>query len=216
MSRIYTITKPALKNQYTITGPGRDSLKNEQVFARLRPAIGKSPFIVIHDGPDAEHPIVAVSHLPPFPKHFKIGLGGGGDDDEDRTAATNKKAQDMHWEELHMEHSSGKKHTWAMDIASEEGGQHRGRIALVWTRTRSVVVDGMTRPPLSTRNWKLTETSLAGGEADAKADSGVILAIFTTTTQMGKCGNLQINVDHGREFDLMVWVTCLSLYSSGR
>lgn len=105
-----------------------------------------------------------------------------------------------------------------MDIASEdEGGQQRRRrIALVWTRTRSVVVDGVTRPPLSTRNWKLTETSLAGGEADAKVDSGVVLAVFTTTTQMGKCGNLQINVDYGRGFDLMVWVTCLSLYSSGR
>ena len=131
------------------------------------------------------------------------------------------KSQTWSGKELHMAHSSGKKHTWAMDVAGDGsgggggGGDRRRRLSLVWTRTRSVTVDGMTRPPLSTRNWKLTEISAAGDHVGREGDQP-ILAVFTTTTQMGKCGNLQVNVDYGREFDLMLFVTCLSLYSSGR
>ncbi len=213
MARIYAIHKPALKNQYTIHGPSRDTNKMEETkFAKLRPALNKSPFIVIYDGPDANCPVAAVSHLPPFARHFAIGLG-------DSTAA-DKQVTDMVWEELHMAHSSGKKHTWAMDVAGDGsggggGGDRRRRLSLVWTRTRSVTVNGMTRPPLSTRNWKLTEISAAGDHVGREGNQP-ILAVFTTTTQMGKCGNLQVNVDYGREFDLMLFVTCLSLYSSGR
>lgn len=217
MARIHAIHKPALKNQYTIHGPSRDTNKTEEtMFAKLRPALNKSPFVIIYDGPDANCPVAAVSHLPPFARHFAIGLG-------DSTAA-DRQVADMVWEELHMAHSSGKKHTWSMDVAGDGGGggggggggsvgvdRCRRRLSLVWTRTRSVTVDGMTRPPLSTRNWKLTETAPPGEEGKQP-----ILAVFTASTQMGKCGNLQVNVHHGREFDLMLFVTCLSLYSSGR
>ncbi len=219
MARIYAIHKPALKNQYTITGPSRAATKAEEsIFAKLRPALNKKPFLIIYDGPDANCPVAAVSHLPPFARHFAIGLGD--------PATAEKQVTDMVWEELHMAHSSGKKHTWAMDVASEEGGGggRQRRINLVWTRTRSVTVDGMARPPLSTRNWKLTEVPAAGDPAsggghngdDGDGDEPNILAVFTSTTQMGKCGNLQVNVDHGRQFDLMLFATCLSLYSSGR
>ncbi|OAQ96480.1 hypothetical protein LLEC1_04730 [Akanthomyces lecanii] len=212
MARIYTIHKPALKNQYTIHGPSRDGDKpTEIIFVKLRPALNKNPFIVVYNGPDTNCPVAAVSHLPPFARHFAIGLG-------DSTAA-DKQGADMVWEELHMAHASGKKHTWSMEVAGGgtggDGGDRRRRLSLVWTRTRSVTVDGMTRPPLSTRNWKLTEIPAAGDHAEREGDEP-ILAVFTTTTQMGKCGNLQVNVDHGREFDLMLFVTCLSLYSSGR
>lgn len=216
MARIYAIHKPALKNQYTIHGPSRDTKKtDETIFAKLRPALNKSPFIIIYDGPDASCPVAAVSHLPPFARHFAIGLGD--------STAPDKQVADMVWEELHMAHSSGKKHTWSMDVAGDgDGGggsvgvdRRRRRLSLVWTRTRSVTVDGMTRPPLSTRNWKLTEPVPAGDHV-AREEKQPILAIFTTSTQMGKCGNLQVNVDYGREFDLMLFVTCLSLYFSGR
>ncbi|KAM3531508.1 hypothetical protein NHJ13051_000800 [Beauveria bassiana] len=207
MGRTFAIHKPAFKNSYTITGPSRDAATTEDVlFVKLRPALNKSPFLLIHDGPDANFPVVAVSYLPPFAKHFAIGRG--------LPAAADKPVPDMVWEELCMAHSSGKKHTWTMNAAGEGGGDGP-RTILVWTRTRSVTVDGMVRPPLSTRNWKLTEAPSKGGRTGDEA-KGSILAVFTSTAQMGKCGNLQINVDHGREFDLTILTTCLSLYSSGR
>ncbi|XWW97692.1 hypothetical protein V2A60_005678 [Cordyceps javanica] len=215
--RVFAIHKPALKNQYTITGPSRDAaIAAECIFAKLRPALNKRPFLVLHDGPDANCPVAAVSHLPPFAKHFAIGLG-----DSAPPVVADEQLPDMVWEELHMAHSSGKKHTWAMDVAGGGGGGggdcHRRRMNLVWTRTRSVTVDGMARPPLSTRNWKLTELTPAEGSSRAgTAGAESVLAVFTSTTQTGKCGNLQINVDHGREFDMMLFATCLSLYSSGR
>lgn len=219
MARIFAIHKPALKNQYTITGPGRenttDAAHEDHIFAKIRPALNKSPFLVIYDGPDAKSPVAAVSHLPAFARHFAIGLG-------DPAAADKQVADDVIWEELHMAHSSGKKHTWGMDVVVGDsegmggGEQRRRRLRLVWTRTRSVTVDGMARPPLSTRNWKLTESSEPGERNGSTAVDEGILAVFTSTTQMGKCGNLQVNVDYGREFDLMLFVTCLSLYSSGR
>lgn len=233
MSRIFAIHKPTFKNQYTITGPSRDAIpqgqdtmgagedeqQEQHLFVRLRPAINKSPFIVVHDGPDATSRIAAVSHLPPFTKHFQIGLG----DPAAATGVSKKQVTDMRWEELRMAHSSGKKHTWAVDVGGEGGGEDGGprrRLALTWTRTRSTTVDGMTRPPLSTRNWKLTEepSSTENSSAMLAGDGAVpaVVAVFTSSTQRGLCGHLQVKVDYGREFDLMVFVTCLSLYSSGR
>ncbi|OAA74196.1 hypothetical protein ISF_01097 [Cordyceps fumosorosea ARSEF 2679] len=208
MARTFAIHKPALKNQYTIIGPSRDtSTAEECIFVKLRPALNKRPFLVIHDGPDASCPVAAVSHLPAFARHYAIGLGDP------------KLTEDMIWEELRIAHSSGKKHTWAMDVDNDEHRGQQRRLHLVWTRTRSVTVDGMARPPLSTRNWKLTEELPAEGRPgrqDGKAATAEsILAVFTSTTQLGKCGSMQVNVDYGREFDMMLFTTCLSIYSSG-
>lgn len=210
MSRIYAIHKPALKQHCTITGPSRDGQAQEHLFTELHRSLTKTPLVAVHDGPDGQAPVVAVSHLPPFAKHFQIGVG-------DPTAAQ-KQVTDMQWEEMRMAHPSGKKYTWAANVAGDEDGDGAGqprRMALAWTRTRHATVDGMKRPPLSTRNYKLTETADGDGEEDVDGRAR-ILAVFTSSMQRGCCGHLQINVDRGREFDLMVWVTCLSLYALGR
>ncbi|KAJ6785198.1 hypothetical protein PWT90_01609 [Aphanocladium album] len=213
MARTFAMSKPALKNHYTITGPSRDDpSKEESIFSKTSGLVTK-PYVIMYDGPDSKCPVAAVSHLPAFARHFTVGLGD--------PAVAEKQLKPMAWEELHMAGASGKKHTWAMDVEDGAASGRRRRIRLVWTRTRSVTVEGMTRSPLSTRNWKLTELPASGGEQDCGGDGGKegeepILAVFTSGSRIGQCGKMQVNVDYGRDFDIMLFVTCLSLYASGR
>ncbi|EGX94281.1 hypothetical protein CCM_02552 [Cordyceps militaris CM01] len=209
---IFAIHKPAFRSQYTITGPSRDTTAtSEQIVAKLHTVLRNRPFLVVHDGPDTKCPVAAVSRLPSFSTYFEICLGDSA-------------AKDVVWEKLHTTHPWGRKHTWGTMVPGENRGSPR-RLHLVWTRTRKVIVDGMARRPLSTRNWKLTEVPPSEDEDGRRIGSGTswttlvgtepILAVFTSSTELGKCGNLQVNVDHGRAFDLMLLTTCLSLYSAG-
>lgn len=49
---------------------------------------------------------------------------------------------------------------------------------------------------------------------DAQTDQ--LLAVFTSSWSMRKCGMLQINVQYGKDFETMAFITCLSLYERAR
>ena len=178
---------------------------------------GHTPLLTMHDGSDEDAQVIAVSHLPHFSKNFKIGLGDAkGPPDA------------MHWEDL-MTEKSGIKHRWAMALgdgsadvefgAGEEAGEDGKtgrRRTLLWTRTKHVMVDGMHKPTFSAQNYKLTEDHGQDSESTSDGKDKEIVAVFTSTTARGEIGKIQINVNHGRDFDIMVWMTCLTIYWAGR
>ncbi|KAJ6443481.1 pre-mRNA splicing factor [Purpureocillium lavendulum] len=202
------------------------------------------PFVALHAGPDASpsSPVIGVSHYPAFSKHFKLGLAP--ESHKSLAAAEGLESaagRDMLWEELRMETSNGSRHAWSMLMPVEgdltaggvdsgpagHGAHERKRRTFVWKRTHSVAVDGMHIAPLSTRNWKLVEQPADGSGrgthrpqspevGEAGEDKATPLAVFTTSTQRGRCGVLQINVDYGSGFDTMLLLALLTLYCSGR
>ncbi|KAJ6442278.1 putative amidohydrolase protein [Purpureocillium lavendulum] len=146
------------------------------------------PDLTLHDGPDNKAPIVAVCHMPALSNSFKIGLG-----DPVRLDA-------MVWEDLAKERLTQAGWRWATELLDKGT-----RTDLVWKRTKSAAVEGMTVPSMSSRNFKLQEAQ--------KTD---VLAVFTSERTYRTCGVLQVNVEGGREFELMVLATCLTLYEEAR
>lgn len=168
----------------------------------------------MHDGPDENAAVIAVSHLPHFSKNFKIGLGDSkGPPDA------------MRWEDM-LFSNSGVKHRWTFDVAPKnDDASEVSEIAkpvtkrLCWTRTKHVTVDGMHKPTFSAQNYKLVEEHGDEGEPGEVAeerDEKNIVAIFTSTSARGEIGKIQLNVDYGRDFDIMVWMTCLTIFWAGR
>ncbi|KAK5996959.1 hypothetical protein PT974_02307 [Cladobotryum mycophilum] len=144
------------------------------------------PDITIHAGPDSSYPVLAISHFPHFSGDFKIGLSDPA------------RPQTLQWEDLTKESFTHGEYRFAMNFSN-------GRNTFVWKRTHSVGVDGSSPLPLSTRNFKLV-----GGS------SNNVLAVFTNSMSLTKCGTLQINVDYGPEFGAMVLITCISIYEKAR
>ncbi|PHH90059.1 hypothetical protein CDD83_4631 [Cordyceps sp. RAO-2017] len=220
--RLFTIDKPLLKNRFLVRPSGSAGAHDEQtLLVRLRPTSNKSPLLAMHDGSDAQRPLLAVTYLPLFSAHFKIGLvddGGGGGGAGERDGKAGFDIDTMRWEDLAVANASGSKHRWSMDLRRASGydcgpavcrsvpRRPPGRTGFVWKRTRSVAVDGMNISALSQRNWKLVRDN--GEQA--------VLAVFTSNPAAGRCGRMQINVDYGRDFDTMVLMTWLALYWSGR
>ncbi|UNI15558.1 hypothetical protein JDV02_002083 [Purpureocillium takamizusanense] len=243
MARTYNIDKSLFKHHFRIAPTAQppappSSPLDSGLYAPIA-VIANSrtiPFIALHAGPDASPstPVIAMSHLPAFSTHFKLGLvpqpvtSAGG--------AKSDSSADTVWEELHMDTSNGSRHSWSMVLLPDDGegggGQGDGRRALhrrtfVWKRTHAVAVDGMQIAPLSTRNWKLVEKLDADdalGGADRRDSAGEahedktnpVLAVFTTSTKRGRCGVLQINVNYGGQFDTILLLALLTLYCSGR
>lgn len=144
------------------------------------------PDLILHNGPSASAPVIAEAHIERFSGHFKIGVG-----DPARPDA-------VQWEELHREKVDASEYRFSTDLGSDE------RRNFVWKRTRSVGVDGRQPSALSSRNWKLLN------------EAGELLAVFSSTHAISKCGTLQINVDYGRDFEALVLISCLSLYERSR
>ncbi|GJN72232.1 hypothetical protein PLICBS_006304 [Purpureocillium lilacinum] len=145
------------------------------------------PDLTMHDGPDNKSPIVAVCHMPALSNSFKMGLG-----DLSRLDA-------MVWEELAKERLTKAGWRWATDLPDGT------RANLIWKRTKCAAVDGMTVPSMSSRNFKLQDVQ-----------TSEVLAVFTSQRTYRTCGVLQVNVDHGHTFELMVLATCLTLYEESR
>jgi hypothetical protein len=210
MSRIFVIKGSIFKYHFDVVAVDDDA--SHSVHIRRRAVTGNTPLLTMHDGSDETAPVMAVSHLPHFSKNFKIGLGDPGGPSEA-----------MRWEDM-LTAKSGVKHKWAVDLVAPQetpgdlGGKEERR-AFLWTRTKHVTVDGMHKPTFKAQNYKLTEED---GVAEAEAgcvegkDGKQIVAVFTSSMARGEIGKIQLNVDYGRDFDVMVWMTCFTIYWAGR
>jgi hypothetical protein len=152
------------------------------------------PDLTFHEGSDAKGPIVAVSHMPKLSFNCKVGVGDPSSPDS------------VEWEDLTRESVKASEFRWAISLPeSTSRGTPSGRRSFVWKRTHKVGVDGGSVSSVTMRNYKLLD-----------AETEELAAVFTSDRGFSTCGVLQINVDHGRAFDLMVMVTCLSLYEKAR
>jgi hypothetical protein len=150
-----------------------------------------TPDLTLHRGANKNGPTIAVSHMPYMSNSFKIGFGEPS------------QPSLMQWEEMEKNGFSNKGHKWAIDVSS--GEDQARRLNLNWKTTKSVGVDGMKVPWSSSRNYKLIAE-----------ETQEILAIFTSDRSYKKCGVLQINVDHGEPFEIMVIMTCITVYEQAR
>ncbi|KAK5999054.1 hypothetical protein PT974_01441 [Cladobotryum mycophilum] len=90
------------------------------------------------------------------------------------------------------------------DMIKTKFNNSEHRFSFVWKRTRHVCVAGKTVRKASPRNWKLLD------------EDNTILAIFNDDRKIGICGVLQIEQDHGQDFDVMVMITLMALYERSR
>ncbi|KAK4073056.1 hypothetical protein Purlil1_13169 [Purpureocillium lilacinum] len=149
----------------------------------------RNPDLTLHEGPDNKAPVVAVCHMPALSNSFKIGVG---DPSSSRLDA-------MLWENLAKESLTKSGWRWSADMPDGT------RAGLVWKRTKSSTVEGMAMPSISSRNFKLQDVA-----------TGEILAVFTSKRTYKTCGILQVNVERGHDFELMVLATFLTLYEEAR
>lgn len=120
----------------------------------------------------------------------------------------------MTWEDMKHANKLRTNFAWSMelplrrdsDVSADTMGetQYKRRTSFMWKRTRSVAVDDGTIHALSTRNWKLLD------------EDENLLAVFTSNISRGQAGVLQVNVDFGKEFDVMVLMTLLAVYERAR
>ncbi|KAJ6443409.1 E3 ubiquitin-protein ligase [Purpureocillium lavendulum] len=207
MVRRFTIDRPRslLENYYGVSPEGTEG---QRLHVRRRAASRTKPDLVLHDGPNDQCPVRAVSHILAMSPKFKLGLGDPADENS------------VVWEDMTRPLGLANNFSWSMVLPSDGHGYDRR--SFVWKRTRHVTADGMAKSALSSRNWKLLDAGAgAGADADADADAdthggGTVLAVFTAVVERGKCGTLQVNVEYGAAFDTMVFITCLSLYERAR
>ncbi|OJJ96156.1 hypothetical protein ASPACDRAFT_54566 [Aspergillus aculeatus ATCC 16872] len=151
----------------------------------------KKPDLTFHAGMDDSGPTVAVAKFQHFSRGIHIGLGNP------------QAPSEMVWEELTGQSKSHSKYRWEMEVPTSSGPR---RQSFLWKRTHHVGLEGHTWTRLSNRNYKLVEEQ-----------SGNILAMFMSNVASYKeSGMLQLYVDHGQQFDLMVLATVLSLYEKAR
>ncbi|RAK77118.1 Zn(II)2Cys6 transcription factor [Aspergillus fijiensis CBS 313.89] len=182
ITRRYKISNTAWRHHYNV------KLADDQQIYRVRVSEfrPKKPDLTFHAGMDDSGPIVAVAKFQHFSRGIHIGLG-------DPQAPS-----EMVWEDLTGQSKSHSKYRWEMEVPTSTGPR---RQSFLWKRTHHVGLEGHTWTRLSNRNYKLVDEQ-----------SGNILAMFMTNVASYKeSGMLQLHVDHGQQFDLMVLATVLSL-----
>ncbi|KAF9894133.1 hypothetical protein FE257_009106 [Aspergillus nanangensis] len=184
--RRYNICKTCFQRNYTVT-----SAQDRPLLYGEISSFTHKPDLMLHTGSDTHGPVVAVCKFPKFSSALKVGLGNPDD------------SYDTQWEDMTKETLGASEYRWSMPFRRPSDGSH-GRRTLVWKRTQHVTVEGVTPSKLSTRNYKLVD------------QWGQLLAVFTSERTYRKCGVLQVNVEYGEDFDLMVFVTCLGLYEKAR
>ncbi|KAH8692375.1 hypothetical protein BGW36DRAFT_387485 [Talaromyces proteolyticus] len=147
------------------------------------------PDVALHAGTDKHAPIVALCKFSRMSGDSKIGLG-----DPNRPNG-------VIWEELTRKSWNNSEYQWIFNF----GGRERRQ--LTWKRTHSVGVGNDTPSFGSSRNFKLVDSH-----------TNDILAVYNNAGMFhfNKCGKFQINVNYGREFDTMVFLTGLALLEKAR
>ncbi|KAL7922780.1 hypothetical protein ACQKWADRAFT_320463 [Trichoderma austrokoningii] len=187
MSRIFQIVRPAFKLSYQILAPDGE----EPLYAvKNQPLPGNRPDLALHSGPDPASPILVSCYMPKFSRHCKIGFG-------DPTSG-----EPMVWEDLFKPKKSSCERTISVslssgDIVSETGQGEREQFT--WKRTNHVCVPGKKLHKATKRNRKFVD------------ERGEVVAIFTHAIKVGVEGWLQIKVDRGRDFDVLVMITALAI-----
>ncbi|KAH6607120.1 hypothetical protein Trco_003433 [Trichoderma cornu-damae] len=186
MSRLFQIVRPAFKLNYQIIPEGEEPLYK---VVNSRYARG-APDLALHDGTHPATPTLAMCHMPKFSRHLKIGFGDPAG------------PEPVVWEDfIQPRKGSCERRISAVfsghDTISDEGSGERQEF--VWKGTRHVGVPGKKLHSTSGRNRKLVD------------ERGEVVAIFTYDTTIGVTGWLQINVDRGRDFDVMVMITALGI-----
>lgn len=92
---------------------------------------------------------------------------------------------------------------WMMTVSTRD--KHISK-NLTWKHTRSSVANDMKVSPISRRNLRLQDL-----DKDYKP-----LAVYTSNGGLKTSGTLQMNENHGEEFDIMVLMTCLAIYEAKR
>ncbi|EXU95289.1 hypothetical protein X797_011616 [Metarhizium robertsii] len=100
-----------------------------------------------------------------------------------------------------MDSVSGSK--WMMTISTRDKYTSKN---LTWKHTRSSVENDMKVSPISRRNVSLQDL-----RKDYKP-----LAVYTSNGGPKTSGTLQMNENHGEEFDIMVLMTCLAISEAKR
>ncbi len=183
----YCINRNSFGNHYDV-----ESIEGEALYyAEQMRLSSQKPDLRLHRGGDKSGPIVAVSHMPYLSTSFKVGIG-----DPDGSGS-------MLWEEVRKPGFSSRGNRWAADVVMERN--ETKRMNLNWKTTASVGADGMTVPWSSSRNFKLVND-----------DTNEVIAIFTSDRSYKKCGVLQINVDYGESFEVMIIITCMTVYENAK
>ncbi|KAK2594470.1 hypothetical protein QQS21_007817 [Conoideocrella luteorostrata] len=195
--RQFIIDKPSFKKEYGISPRHNPSYRQ---YVRLRVAATSSyPDLTLHDGVNAQAPVVGVAYIVKFKVGFKIGLG-------DPTNVSS-----MIWEDLKSENKLNSAFGWSMELPLPQDSVTDStnwaaceRRSFMWKRTRRVAVDGVSIHAISMRNWKLVD------------DEGKLVAVFTNNISRGQAGTLQMNVDLGDAFEKMALMTLLAVYERMR
>lgn len=191
-ARQFKINRTSFTRHYDI----QDGAGHQLYYVDQSAFTKDKPDLTFHEGRDANGPVVAVTHMPKFSFDCKIGLGDPS------------KPDSITWEDLTRESVKASEHRWGMNFLNSENpaaNPPSGKKSFVWKRTHKIGVDGGSPSSMTMRNFKLL---------DLETDE--LLAIFTSDRGFSTCGVLQINVDYGKDFDIMATATCVSLYEQAR
>lgn len=151
--------------------------------------------LIFHDGPDNTSPTIGESRIPFFSRKSFVGLG----DPENPQA--------MQWEDLASPGPGLCRWRWAMTC-----GKTGERVNLQWKR--STRCSGAPQAKSWVEAWVKGKSRARSYELCT--ESGELIAVFISDLNFQTCGVLQINRPYGRSFDLMVCMTCLTLYEKAR
>ncbi|KAF9886430.1 hypothetical protein FE257_011462 [Aspergillus nanangensis] len=187
-SRLYNIYNTVLRHDYNVTGADKTPIFHIH-NSTIKP---KKPDLTIHSGGDENGTVLAVCKFLHFSRHFKVCLG----DPHDLNLAQ--------WEDLVCQNMRRNKYRWQMTIPNVAGPQRR---SFVWKSTHHVGIGDDTPSIFNARCWKLVEEQ-----------TGQVVAVFLAKNlkSFTKSGKLQIDVNYGQDFDLMVLITVLALYEKQR
>ncbi|KAM0255605.1 hypothetical protein ACHAQJ_005609 [Trichoderma viride] len=187
MSRLFQIVRPAFKHNYQIVPEGEEEPRYK-VKSRLYPR--NAPDLALHSGPDLTTPILATCYMPNFTRHCKIGFG-----DPNGT-------EPLIWEDFVRSKRGSSERNISVSFSGDNIDSETGkgeREQFTWKRTSHVSVPGKKFHSKNGRNRKLID------------EQGEVVAIFTSDNKIGNTGWLQINVDRGRDFDVLVMITALAI-----
>ncbi|KAJ5084337.1 hypothetical protein NUU61_008916 [Penicillium alfredii] len=187
-SRLYHVYKTSFQRHYDIKSDDQPLCHGE--VSLFTP---NKPDLILHAGANNQAPVVAVCKFLKLSGSYKLGLGDPDD------------LHNVQWEDMTRENTLGSKYRFEMTLPSLGDGPGERR-SFWWKRTRTVAVDGAAPPKWwSDRNYKLVDEQ-----------TEQVLAVFTSERTYHKCGKIQVMVEYGKNFDTMIFISCLTMYEKDK